>query len=47
MIISGREDTTFQWMDDLCKKNTKTNLPKPARNPIKIQENLSRLSNRK
>ncbi|CAD8161959.1 unnamed protein product [Paramecium pentaurelia] len=47
MIITIRDDSNFQWMNDLCKKNLKTNLPKPARNPVKIQENFSRLSNRK
>ncbi|CAD8087288.1 unnamed protein product [Paramecium sonneborni] len=47
MIITIREDSNFQWMNDLYKKNIKTNLPKPARNPVKIQENFSRLSNRK
>ncbi|CAD8081115.1 unnamed protein product [Paramecium sonneborni] len=47
MIITLRDDSNFQWMNELSKNNIKTNIPKPARNPVKIQENFSRLSNRK
>ena len=34
---------SFAWMDEFQKKNAKSNIPKPARNPIKIQETFTKV----